>query len=912
VLSGETRHNRPPETSCPWRSDASGGCRNASWRATQLERVPDGTVRSTPRKLRDGSPSNAGPRLQRYIERVRSIDHSRVDSLFCLFTALICAIDPSYLNAQPSADALAESIQAQDLSSALELFAEQTGLQIFYVSADVTGKRSHAVPAGMRPVDGLRELLRGTAVQFELLNTRSVRVFASRAPGRERSMPAPAGQAPGASLEEVTVTATKRQERVGLVPMSLPVFTAEDLRDTPIDNIEEIAARTPGVDFGFNSQFGSGTLTTMVIRGIPSTVGIYLDDAPLNVRNTVFREPYPFTFDLERVEVLRGPQGTLFGMGTDAGAIRFIPRNPSVSGFSGFSTVGVSATKGGGPSYEGGAAANIPIVPDEVAARVSGWYQQEGGYVDRVDPINGSMVKASANSTSRGLARLALAIMPNESLLISPTIYYQSLQIHDSPNFFTYLSDPRAGVLRNGKLLQQPVDDHYLVAALRVESRAERYTLTSSTTYFRRSANAIVDETNGAGLAYFGGYGNPLGPAYPTSYANAVETSLHANQTVLTQEVRIASVTPSESLSWLLGVFYARANQHATRNTYLVTDPQNIGIFTDDYDIDWQASLFGDLTYAFATRWQTSVGTRVGVASVDATQLQGGFANGGTLPYFRLTTNENVPLTPRASVTYRFNEGSMAYVLAAKGLRPGGANPPRPPECAAPPSYGPDSLWSYEIGSKGTYFEDSLRLSAALFDIQWSGIHEQLTDLCGNGYASNAATAESMGADLSIDWTINRLWRTGVSMEVNDARYTKTVITGNTVVVTNGAAIGDLPDVPAPWSGNAWVEIHGPVAINAAGYVRAEWLLRSRNPGPFVAHDPAAASYDPGAQADPAVTVVNLYFGVARSFDTQLSITNVLNIQPTLHRDSDGVGSNLYYAHTIRPRTVSLLVRKQF
>ena len=137
-------------------------------------------------------------------------------------------------------------------------------------------------------------------------------------------------------------------------------------------------------------------------------------------------------------------------------------------------------------------------------------------------------------------------------------------------------------------------------------------------------------------------------------------------------------------------MFYAHANHHATRNTYLVTDPQNIGIFTDDYDIDWQASLFGDLTYTFASKWQASVGARVGVASTDATQLQGGFANGGTLPYFRQTTNENVPLTPRASVTYRFNEGSMAYVLAAKGLRPGGANPPRPPECAAPPSYGPD------------------------------------------------------------------------------------------------------------------------------------------------------------------------------------------------------------------------------
>jgi outer membrane receptor protein involved in Fe transport len=176
------------------------------------------------------------------------------------------------------------------------------------------------------------------------------------------------------------------------------------MRELGMKSIVEIAAMTPGVEYDFSTQWGAGILTNLAIRGIDSnvgtsTTGVYIDDAPIQARNANFGNPYPVTFDLARVEVLRGPQGTLFGAGAEGGAIRFVANSPNTTTFDVLYHAELSTTEYGGMSYETGAAIGGPIVDGRVGARLSAWYQKMGGYVDRVDPLTDVTVDKNANES---------------------------------------------------------------------------------------------------------------------------------------------------------------------------------------------------------------------------------------------------------------------------------------------------------------------------------------------------------------------------------------------------------------------------------------------------------------------------------------------------------------------------------
>jgi outer membrane receptor protein involved in Fe transport len=194
----------------------------------------------------------------------------------------------------------------------------------------------------------------------------------------EDGAPAPAGVEP-AVLEEVVVTATKRKEELSKVPISIVAYNRDALEASGVKSFGDLAALTPGVEFDTSAGFGPGTLTNVAIRGINSTIGtsttgIYLDDTPIQTRVTAlsyFGNPLPLMFDVDRVEVDRGPQGTLFGAGAEGGALRFINPEPGLSKTSGFVRSEVAFTDGGGPSYEAGAAVGGPLVATPMPDRAS-------------------------------------------------------------------------------------------------------------------------------------------------------------------------------------------------------------------------------------------------------------------------------------------------------------------------------------------------------------------------------------------------------------------------------------------------------------------------------------------------------------------------------------------------------------
>jgi iron complex outermembrane receptor protein len=833
--------------------------------------------------------------------------------LCCLFVTLVCA---AITRAQAAGDLTAE-IPGQPLAAALSAYAQQTGLQLIYVSELARGKSSQGAPAGLTPKRALAQLLEGTGLQFEFLNERSVRIFAGKPPGRHSaSSPEASITSPFTAamvLEEVVVTANKREESVSTVPMSVSVLSYETLQASGITRIDGIASRMPGMEYDFSSQFGAGTLKNIALRGINSNTGqsttaLYIDDVPIHAWHvdTGFGNPYPVAFDLARIEVLRGPQGTLFGTGAEGGAIRFITNAPSTTKFDGLCQAEISATEHGDPSFQAGAAVGGPLIDGHLGARVSAWYRSEGGFVDRVDPFTLVTVEENANRNSLVSFRVALAFVPEEALRVQPSYTYQSLDIHDSPSFYLYLSSPGMGVRLNGKLLRQPAEDRFSLGALKVEADIGAATLVSVTSYLDRTSSATVDQTNQAGVAFFGGFGNPLGPAYPNSYADAVENYLGAQQYLFSQEVRLLNRDSLAPLTWVAGLFYGRSHLHTSKDTYMVTAPEPPGLYGLETTVDTDAAAFGDATLSPSRRWRFNLGARLEQTRTDYTAIETGYANPVTVPYYRNTADTGASLAPRLAVSYVPHDGELLYTSAAKGFRAGGLNVP---QCGAPPRYAPDSVWSYEAGAKASLFSERLRLATSFFFARWSHIQQRTSTItsCFVDYTSNLGAAVSRGFDLTAEGLLSEHTFLAIDLGYLDAHYTKTIKAGGNVIVEEGTVVGGLPAVPSPWTLVMRAEYRLPVGADAVAYAGAEEIVHSHNPGPFLEANPESPSYNTTQFPDPATKLLNLHFGVTgESLDLKVSVLNVLNSQPLLQHDSDAPGSTLQYAYTFRPRTLAL------
>lgn len=824
---------------------------------------------------------------------------------------------------------LTAPIGPQALSQALSALARQTSLQLVYESRLVAGLRSEGVPAGLSVPEALQRLLRGTKLQFEFLNARTIEVV-ERASPRPRPVPRPrATRAPSSQpgpLREVIVTAEKRTEDLSTVPISAGVLSGETMERLGVRTMRDIAEITPGIAMDSSSQWGPGILTDVTVRGITSavtihntessigspTTAVYIDDIPITMPQSSFTNPYPVSFDLARVEVLRGPQGTLFGGRAEGGAVRFVTNEPSATEFDGLAGAEVATTAGGGPSDQLDAAVGGPLIEGRLGARASVYWQRDGGYIDRVDPLTGATVESDSNRSATGAARLALLVAPSASLSITPSFMYQSVEVHDSPSFFVGLSDPGSGTFRNGKLLRQPASDAFSLSALKIQQTWGAADFTSITSWFDRKASGTVDTTNAVG-AIFGEFDSPLGPAYPTSYADAVPTQLGAHEGQFTQELRIASRDGAAPLSWLGGVFYSHVRQNTTTVAYPILAPQAPYITYVTQATYAELAAFANATLRFSSHWRAFAGGRVTRARTEVAA----YAQGLIYPTPGLARADLVetPLTPRFGLMYEDGPGHVLYVSAAKGFRTGGTNPVRPIICdpgSAHP-YGGDSLWSYELGTKNTLLDRRLRVDGSLFYILWRNIQTNAVAACTYPDVVNAGDATSKGFDLSIDFSPQERTDLEVAVAFVDARYTSTVMLGSDVIMERGTAVGGALYSSPPWSATISAEHRVPLGGDLSAYAGIAFVARSHNPGPFLEQDPAASAYNPALRSDPATQLLNLSIGLIRSeTDIRLSVFNALDSTPILQRDNDLAGSSLYYGQTFRPRTVALSVTERF
>jgi len=685
-------------------------------------------------------------------------------------------------------------------------------------------------------------------------------------------------------LEEVVVTATRRSERLEDVPISVTAFSQEKLDAEGLHSIDDLTRLSPGVVFQRNGMSSSGNYndegSDINIRGVDSTAGtsttgIYIDDTPIQTRHIGFGSinAFPALFDLDRVEVLRGPQGTLFGAGAEGGAVRFITPEPNLKESSGYDRADVSTTDGGAASYEGGAAFGVPLIEDVLAVRASISYRKDGGWVDRVgyslDPpgttatpgaaatptpfYDGITTEANANYQETTTARIALKWKVNDALEITPSIYYQRLLINDTAAYWIALSDPKADAFRNGNALRNPSDDPFTLSAIKLKWDLGFASLFSNTAFYDRNQKAQSDYTQYLRATWASiGSGIPSGVP-PYELANTFPAPgdqgyalFQDSQRNVYEELRLASTDTDARVVWNAGLFFSHLAENVPESIYDNNLNNEVIAYTGGADsvcyqaqpcpgglifngpvdkvVDKQAALFGELNIKITDTFKATVGLRVSDLQYTGSVYETGPFLGTTI--VSQSSNTDKPVTPKAVFAWQPDHDDLVYVSASKGFRPGGPNVGVGAICdgnltslglsQVPGKFSSDSLWSYELGSKNTFLEHTLQVNASLFYIDWNNIQQNVyLPGCGEQFTANLGKAKSEGGDIDVLYKPVESLTLDLAAAYTDARLTKTSCAGSLTYV-GGICSGIVASVPVTAS---------PIASKGDALLGAPWTF---------------------------------------------------------------------------------------
>ncbi|WP_164549771.1 TonB-dependent receptor [Altericroceibacterium xinjiangense] len=762
---------------------------------------------------------------------------------------------------------------------------------------------------------------------------------------------------PSNQLEAIIVTANRQAQSLTDVPISITAFTQETLDQKGVRQVDDLTRLTPGVVLD-RSDTRNAASARISIRGIDSsagaaTTGIYIDDTPIQVRQVGFASysVFPAIFDLERVEVLRGPQGTLFGAGSEGGTVRFITPRPDIDNVRAYSRAEIATTKNGDESFEAGAAINLPLIANTLAARISGYYRKDGGYIDRVefsrptitrgvitDPAEVEYVEEEdVNSINTLVLQGSLRWEPSAYVTVLPSVFFQKVETGDANIFWENFSDRENGDFRQGNALGQPSNDKFVLPSLNIEVDLGGVQLVSNTSYFYRDQSAINDYTTFEAGIYTGS------PYYPQgNYARAFQYNSQENWT---QEVRLQSANPDARLSWVIGAFYTHNKQRAQQfveDRFLDDNipgflpfpvfqaifggvPLDQGLYTFVLDpaesIDEQFAGFGQVDFALTESLTLTAGVRV--AKTDfSTEASFRGPVVGPVPAVDSGSQSETPITPKFGLSYEPSDDHLFYATVAKGYRVGGYNPKVGNLCGPflgeigledrPENFGSDSVWSYEIGSKNSLLEDRVQIEASGFYIDWSNIQQQVTLRCGFQFVDNLGSATSKGFDVQFQAAVGSSLTLGGSVGYTKAEFNETVYAGSTSAgVVPLVFEGD--DIPLnPWKIYLNAQYDYDVTSTIPGYARVDFQYQSRQnaltPATNPDRGPNATNFGTNIDRQDA-TLVSVRTG-ARLGDLDLSVfvNNLLDSAPLLSRGPTvgPIGTAIFQVSTYRPRTYGL------
>jgi iron complex outermembrane receptor protein len=589
-------------------------------------------------------------------------------------------------------------------------------------------------------------------------------------------------EASAAALQEVVVTAERREGTVQSTPLSISAYSGAELEQEGINSISELGSETPGVS---EKNSGPGQ-TEYEMRGVSSaggtspTVGFYLDDVSLTppVQALLGKVVVdPSLYDLNRVEVLRGPQGTLYGSGSMGGTIRLITNQPQLETFDASAKIMGSYTDGGSGNYAANAMVNIPLA-ETLALRLVASSSYTSGWIDRVvlNPFpeetdggftRGNVLAAPVEKVYDNVnweriegMRGSLLWQPVEGLNIAPTVFYQRIA-QGGPN---YVDEP-PGIDYEAHYqpfdLAEPYSDNFGLYTLPITYDLSEVEIKSISALYHRNSLLDQDSSEIAQdfiVALLSGPGSPFPSTLSMAAAGPLSSFENDDTTQFTQEVRLSS-RGSGPFQWVVGGFYENYTAWTNINSSEVQGAAaslltaNLGAPSYFYlyfkNTLKQYAGFGEASYRLGD-FRLTAGVRYYSYQGNEDEIQGGgLISGPGPPILFVLPNENSGANPKVNLAYEPTHVLTLYAQAAKGFRPGGVNNPPPVTCPSYDlQYGPDSVWSYEGGEKLRSSDGRFMLNAAAYYEDWMGIQQAVTLKCGVQITANAGTAHIYGGEL--------------------------------------------------------------------------------------------------------------------------------------------------------------------
>ena len=852
----------------------------------------------------------------------------------CLGATAVCAADPA-----PQA----YKIEPQPVSTALKEFAAQSNMQLIFTQADVGSAKTNGVSGTKAPREALSQILKGTGLEFEFTANNVVvvrnpaRTVAQAVPiktsdptsdpGSDSSTSKEAGKNSSrgfrlaqmdqtnagtqvaqrqegtgekVGLEEIVVTAQKREERAQDVPVPVTAINAGTLVDRNQVRIQDYYTQVAGLSL--SSDGARNGFPTLAIRGITTgpgtnpTVGITVDDVPYGSSTELGGGdwvPDLDPSDLARVEVLRGPQGTLYGASSLGGLLKFVTIDPSTEGFSGRLQGGTSSVyNGDGLGYNVRGSINVPV-GEAFAVRASGFTRIDPGYVDdpvyHLDGVNRVIVSGGRLS---GLWR------PSDTFSLKVSALIQHETAAGSPNVEL---PPGLGDLQQSALPGTGAYDRRMrVYTANVNAKLGVADLTAVSAYSINSIVNSIDDTFS------------LGPdTYQQFGVRGTEVNERNKTEKFTQELRLA-VPFGSNVDWLLGLFFA--NERSPYDDDIVAvDPVTLAqvgqwgtlSFPTTYR---EYAAFTDFTFHITDRFDIQVGGRESHIEQTSSAANVGVAYDrvfldSTSPVIfpKVDTNANA-FTYLVTPSFKLSPDVMVYARLASGYRAGGANA----DPLAPRRYSPDKTQNYELGIKGDWLDHALSADASVYYIDWKNIQIGSVDLSDDqGYDANAGGAKSKGIELTLQSRPLSGLTLGGWITLNDA-----VLTGG--FSPTSLSYG-LPGYRLPYasriSGTATVDQEIPVHENLKGFIGASVNYIGQRLGPF------ASPFDPShlylRQNFPGYAKTELRAGLR--YDTWEGTLFANNVADRRAAISGGIAAlNPTVFNYIQPRTVGLSVSKTF
>src|SRR6187549_1797295 len=651
------------------------------------------------------------------------------------------------------------------------------------------------------------------------------------------------------NLDEVVVTAQKVSQSVIDVPLSISVLGADDLERTQSVNIQDYVKLVPGLQLT-QAQPGFGRLALRGINtnGVASTVGVYVDETSFGsssglANGAVLAGDFD-TFDVARIEVLRGPQGTLYGASSLGGVLKYVTNEPQTESFEGRVRGSFESVDGGDMSYSGAGVVKIPV-SDSVAIRASGFYRNVGGFIDSIgteDEASGatSDVADDINGSTVSGGRASMLFTPSETFSLQLTAFIQDIDNDASSGID---SDYATGDTLYGGLTQSQFVPEAAGISYRVYNATAIWDLgfadlTSATSYGKNQQDYRQDIT-----MLLGGL---------ESY---IEQTTSVER--ISQEFRLAS-HENEKVDWLIGAYYNDEDGLIYQNVHVVEPGtlNDIDFFLGEGTIDSkykEYAAFANVTIKFSPKFDLTLGGRYSNNDQDVTQISDGLLFGVAEPTTTPGDSSEDVFTYSIAPKFKINEHMAVYARIAKGFRPGGPNVIAldAPE-GTPTSYGSDTTVNYELGFKGENEARNFAWDLAAFHIDWDDI-QLLARVNGVGINTNAGGAQSDGLEATL------MFRPVDNLKLSlSGAYTDATLTEDTDELLVGGREGDrLPYTPkTSYSANA--DYEWPLADDRRAYFGVSFSHLDDVPAAF---DPAFVAANDRQRFLPAYDVLDLRAG---------------------------------------------------